>query len=245
MVFIPTYLYIKQHTITGKLYFGKTTNTESGMLKYKGSGKHWGNHIKKHGKEYVVTLWYQLYDNVFDLVADALSMSKSFDIINNDSWLNLMLENGLTGGNVGISDHTRKLLSDSRMGEKNPFFSKTHNDNALRLISISSKNRKKSDKEIEEFRKRMTGELNHNYKKPVSEERKLKQSLSMRGRTPTEEHRKNQSIAQTKLYDILCEDLYILHKISMKEFSLLFGYNKESCRYSFKRYGKYKHFKLL
>lgn len=24
MVFIPTYLYIKQHTITGKLYFGKT-----------------------------------------------------------------------------------------------------------------------------------------------------------------------------------------------------------------------------
>ena len=70
MVFIPTYLYIKQHSITGKLYFGKTCKNP---LKYKGSGKHWKLHINQHGNEYITTLWYHLYDNIFDLVADALS----------------------------------------------------------------------------------------------------------------------------------------------------------------------------
>ena len=95
MVFIPTYLYIKQHAITGKLYFGKTVKNP---LTYKGSGKQWLNHINHHSKEHVVTLWYQLYDNVFDLVADALSMSYSLDIKNSKTWLNLKDETGLDGG---------------------------------------------------------------------------------------------------------------------------------------------------
>lgn len=56
--FVPTYLYIKRHTITGKLYFGKTTKTDMDFSKYKGSGKHWSNHIKKHGKEHVETIWF-------------------------------------------------------------------------------------------------------------------------------------------------------------------------------------------
>ncbi len=50
-----TYLYIKQHTITGKLYFGKTIRDP---LKYFGSGLHWSPHIRVHGKEHVMTLWY-------------------------------------------------------------------------------------------------------------------------------------------------------------------------------------------
>ena len=51
----PTYLYIKQHTKTGLLYFGKTVNDPN---KYHGSGKRWVKHIKKHGKQYIETLWY-------------------------------------------------------------------------------------------------------------------------------------------------------------------------------------------
>lgn len=46
MVFRPTFLYIKQHTITGKLYFGKTSKNLDKMLSYKGSGKYWLDHIK-------------------------------------------------------------------------------------------------------------------------------------------------------------------------------------------------------
>jgi hypothetical protein len=59
MLFRHTYLYIKQHTITGKLYFGKTVRNP---ITYNGSGTHWVNHINKYGKVNVVTLWYQLYD---------------------------------------------------------------------------------------------------------------------------------------------------------------------------------------
>lgn len=36
--FEPTYLYIKQHSITGKLYFGKTVKNPE---KYNGSGSPW------------------------------------------------------------------------------------------------------------------------------------------------------------------------------------------------------------
>lgn len=103
MVFIPTYLYIKQHTITGKLYFGKCTRPLNEMLKYTGSGSRWKKHYQKHGRQYIITLWYELYDNPFDLVADALSMSKSFDIVNNNSWMNLINENGLDGYPSGIN----------------------------------------------------------------------------------------------------------------------------------------------
>jgi hypothetical protein len=48
------YLYIKQHAITGKKYFGRTTKRNPYM--YKGSGSYWTNHIKKYGKEHVKTL---------------------------------------------------------------------------------------------------------------------------------------------------------------------------------------------
>ena len=133
MIFIPTYLYIKQHTITGKLYFGKTTSNEDEMIKYKGSGKHWKSHIKMHGKENVVTLWYQLYDNPFDLVADALSMSYSFDIVNSNSWLNLQNENGLNGGDT--SSHINYNTRKSFKGNHNPMYGRIHSKETRTLMS--------------------------------------------------------------------------------------------------------------
>jgi hypothetical protein len=48
------YLYVKQHSITKKKYFGKTTVMNP--YKYRGSGLHWGRHLRKHGKQHVVTL---------------------------------------------------------------------------------------------------------------------------------------------------------------------------------------------
>lgn len=246
MVFMPTYLYIKQHTITGKLYFGKSSRNLNGMLKYRGSGKYWKDHFKFHGKEHVITLWHQLYDNVFDLVADALSMSKSFDIVNSDSWANLQYENGLDGGTLA-SDKTKKILSEMRMGSKNNFYGKTHTDESRKLISISQKGISKnlSEDYLEKLIIRMSGENNFNYGKIVPEERRLKQSITMRGRKHTKEHSANQSKAQTFRFDILCHFNITLIKISMEEFSDLFGWCRESCRYSFKKYGKYKSYKLL
>lgn len=97
--FRPTYLYIKQHRITGKLYLGKTSGTEQYLLEqYNGSGKHWSRHIKKHGIEYVDTIWYCLYYDKDELVKFALMCSEQWGIVDSDDWLNIKPENGLDGG---------------------------------------------------------------------------------------------------------------------------------------------------
>ena len=178
MVFIPTYLYIKQHTITGKLYFGKTTSNPETYL---GSGKHWKSHIKKHGRERVVTLWYQLYDNVFDIVSDALSMSIKLDIINSKSWLNMKIENGLDGGSMGGKSHPlrgrkftkehREKIASARLGKKHSQETKEHLSKRLKGKTREELYGKERAKILsDEQSKRNSGEGNPMYGKTYSEE---------------------------------------------------------------------------
>lgn len=94
--FNPTYLYIKQHSVTGLKYFGKTIKSDP--IKYKGSGIRWSKHIKKHGTKFVTTLWYKLYTNIDELVSVAITLSEIYDIVDSDFWVNIVPENGLTGG---------------------------------------------------------------------------------------------------------------------------------------------------
>lgn len=146
-LFIPTYLYIKQHSVTGKLYFGKTyaENPET----YLGSGDYWTKHINAHGKEHVVTLWYCLFLDKESIVEFALSCSKMWNIVESDDWANLKEENGLDGGcsfqsdeaklknrlaHIGkrISDEIKRKLSTSHLG-------KTHTDDTkIKLSKLNS-----------------------------------------------------------------------------------------------------------
>lgn len=105
--FTPTYLYIKQHAITGKCYFGKTTRADP--VKYLGSGKHWKAHIKIHGKEHVETLWHKLFTDQAECTRIALLFSEQQDIVKSDRWLNLMPENGLDGGEGASGELLRKM----------------------------------------------------------------------------------------------------------------------------------------
>jgi hypothetical protein len=91
-----TYLYIKQHSVTGLKYFGKTTKNDP--VKYLGSGIHWKRHIKKHGIEHVKTLWYQSFDSEESLVEYATKFSQQNNIVESKEWANLKGENGLDGG---------------------------------------------------------------------------------------------------------------------------------------------------
>ena len=104
MPFKPTYLYIKQHKITGLLYLGITTGNEQYLLeRYNGSGEYWKRHIKKHGKQ-IDTIWYCLFTEKDELVKCALLCSELWNIVNakNDSgkklWANEKPENGTSGG---------------------------------------------------------------------------------------------------------------------------------------------------
>ena len=86
---IPTVLYIKQHSVTGLKYFGKTTRDP---YKYLGSGKHWARHIKKHGKEFTVTLWVSepYYDT--SIIEHALHFSHENNIAESNEWQTLNLK---------------------------------------------------------------------------------------------------------------------------------------------------------
>lgn len=70
--FRTTCLYIKQHKITGLLYFGKTVKTD--IHSYYGSGKRWNSHLKRHGYDHVETIWYCYYNDPIELEKQALSL---------------------------------------------------------------------------------------------------------------------------------------------------------------------------
>lgn len=87
----PTFLYVKRHQKTGKMYFGKTqkTNIES----YSGSGVYWLKHIKKHGKEFIENVWIsEAFTDEEDLIEFATFFSEEFDIVNSENWANLQEE---------------------------------------------------------------------------------------------------------------------------------------------------------
>lgn len=115
--FKPTYLYIKQHNITGLKYFGKTVKSDP--IKYKGSGKVWLRHINKHGND-VSTLWTQLFTDKEAIVEYATTFSINNDIVKSPDWANLKIEDGLWGGGVkGIKinrtpEHNKKISEGVR-----------------------------------------------------------------------------------------------------------------------------------
>jgi hypothetical protein len=111
--FKPTYLYIKQHSITGLKYFGKTTQD---LHTYLGSGKYWLRHIKKHGKDRVITIWCQLFTDKDLLVEYALKFSSDNNIVESKEWANLVPENGLDG-----SMHTPESIQKRTMKTSKEF----------------------------------------------------------------------------------------------------------------------------
>jgi hypothetical protein len=97
--FKPTFIYIKQHSKTGLLYFGKTSRSSFSFRpdSYLGSGKYWKSHLNTHGKQYVITLWYCLFTDKEELIKFALAFSKQENIVKSSDWANLKPENGLDG----------------------------------------------------------------------------------------------------------------------------------------------------
>lgn len=106
----PTYLYIKQHSISKLKYFGKTVKKDP--YTYLGSGKYWRRHIKKYGEEFVETIWIELFTDKDKLINFALNFSNKNNIIESSDWANLKLENGLDGG---FDKHTEKSKEINRI----------------------------------------------------------------------------------------------------------------------------------
>jgi hypothetical protein len=114
----PTVLYIKQHSITKKKYFGKTTAKDP--YKYKGSGPYWQKHIKKHGKEHVITTQvFGPFTNSIAISEFALAFSSYNNIVKSKDWANQIPENGLDGGFDLINKNGLNFPGYASMEEKN------------------------------------------------------------------------------------------------------------------------------
>jgi hypothetical protein len=110
-----TYLYAKQHRLTGLRYFGKTTAADP--YKYPGSGRYWKAHCKKHGYD-IITTWVQAYDDQEILEREAIFFSKVYNIVASDEWANLIEEDGKGGGGkIGVKRPDFGNFNKSRIGK--------------------------------------------------------------------------------------------------------------------------------
>lgn len=223
--FIPTYLYIKQHNITKKLYFGKTIQNP---IKYNGSGKHWKSHIKKHGKEQIETLWYCLFLDEESIIEFATNFSIQENIIESNTWTNLVYENGINSGMFGAShseatklkmsessknmifteEHKRKL-SETKIGNKH-FLGHTHSEETKIKMSeshIGFTGKSHSEETKIKIGISSTGRIH-------SEETKLKMSDWQKGVPKSEEHKNKLSEAAKRRPKVICSHCYLEGDIS-------------------------------
>ena len=170
-----TYLYIKEHAVTGLRYFGKTTRDP---YSYNGSGKYWTSHCNKHGWT-INTVWTEQFDDLALCQEFAELFSDFFDIVESDSWANLKPETLDGGSAVGVkkSEHARKAMSIAKLGK--PTNRGTNYRNG-RIDSGETKAKRRAS---------LTG-------RTLSEEHKAHCRIANLGKKDTDETKAKKSVAQ-------------------------------------------------
>lgn len=104
------YLYVKTHNKTHLKYFGKTISSD--YHSYKGSGKYWNIHCRKHGYDYTTEL-IAMYDNSCHDEAKkfALDFSNKNNISKSKEWANLK-EECLDGGFDHVNNENKKYYME-------------------------------------------------------------------------------------------------------------------------------------
>ena len=172
------YIYITENLINGKKYIGQKKSTKFLKTKYLGSGAILQKAIKKYGKEnFKVTLICEC-NSKEELDEKEIYYIAEYDAQNNPNFYNLTKggESGLGGAKFKGHKHTeqsRKQISESLKGEKNPFFGQHHTEKTRKHLKEKWKTRP-----------------------PISDETRLKLSKARKGRKFTEEHKRKISEAQ-------------------------------------------------
>lgn len=131
------YLYLKTHNVTGLKYLGQT---KQDPFVYKGSGKRWLNHIKKHGND-VSTEIIAKCDSYEELRELGLYYSSLWSIVESKEFANLTPEGG--EGNKGFkhSEKTKNEMRAKRVGIKPDCTMKgrSHSKETKEKMSLSKK----------------------------------------------------------------------------------------------------------
>ena len=137
------YLYVKQHSITGLKYFGKTI--QSDPYSYMGSGIYWVPHINKHGREFVETIQLWEFEDQEEASKFALQFSEENNIVKSEEWANLIQEDCKTGGSIFLGkNHTKEGKKNISNGLKGRKLSDEHR----KAISDRMKGKKKTSDHI-------------------------------------------------------------------------------------------------
>jgi len=92
-------LMIKSHNITGLKYLCYTRSEGAQYTTYKGSGKRWKEHLKKHGADISTELIYETACKK-DFVKKATEISLHYNVVEDSNWANLKHETGDGGDTV-------------------------------------------------------------------------------------------------------------------------------------------------
>jgi hypothetical protein len=150
-------LLIKTHNKTGLKYLCKTVKeNHSG---YKGSGKYWVQHMKKHGRDISSQLLFES-DDIGEFSKYALNKSIELDVVNSNDWANLKHEDGLDGGDV-YSDMNPIKLEKAKLN-----------------MSKSAKNAA-TNRSIEHNKGVSLGRLNMSNESKLERKRKIQETYSL------------------------------------------------------------------
>ena len=128
------YLYVKTHKKTGLKYLGQTVQDP---FKYRGSGKHWIRHLKKHGSDHHTELIQRCFSRL-SLKEWGMYYSKLWSIVESNKWANIKPEEGTGGGTYFITNNPMKnpeiakLFSGSNSPVKRPEVRKKISDSHIK-----------------------------------------------------------------------------------------------------------------
>lgn len=236
------YLYVKQCPHCNKLYFGRTE--KSNPLYYKGSGKYWKNHLKKHSiVPNNIKLWQ--FDSQEKCTKFALRFSRFYNIVKSPMWFNEKDENGQH--NWGPCSHKGKSYEEiygeradeMRQYKKGKTYEEIYGKERAELEkqkrSAAHSGRKKSESHKENLKAAWANNpertiWNKNISKDdpryssllnrvVTDETRQKLSNAKKGKKPSDDHRrKNSESNKGKINAINLEGK--VERVSTEEYKL-------------------------
>lgn len=185
------YLYIKTHNKTKLKYLGKTVQDP---FTYKGSGKRWINHIKKHGND-VTTEIVGTYETIDDLRSDSIIISEKYNIVNSEEWANLRPETGDGGDTSEYIDYSKLNRGKGLTYEQRYGTEKAEELKKLRKETLGKNSSKRKGRNlielygVEKAEKitKANSEKHQEKRAPHSEERKRNISEAKKGKVYAKE----------------------------------------------------------
>jgi len=188
--FKPTRLAIKE--LNGVKYFCKSVRKD--IEKYTGSGVRWTNHVKKHGREHIRTLWISEWFYCPErLQFFALEFSKQHNIVESSEWANLIPENGLTGNTGSKKGHMAGIPKPK---------SNMHRDSISKTLTGITLEYRHGKEKADEIRSKMSlAKIGNKKSKETIEKTRQTHLGSKRGK----ETKQRMKEAQTRRVPLVCE----------------------------------------